>query len=428
MSRNKLLILADYDIAESVQVALDASSRSGFAIVRVRRCQDVIELLGNPGRDVITAVVVGLCLPDGSGSRAVESLVRAAPRLPILVVSRRCDEPVARLAVRRGAQDYLLLEDLDADSLSKALTCMVDRSAHTEALQRVTERAQVTLDSIGDAVLTTDLGGNVTYLNPVAESMTGWTAAEALGKPLQDVVCIIDAESRQPAPDPLAMAIRQDAIVGLGANCLLVRRDGHESAIEDTAAPIRDRGGQVTGAVLVFHDVGEARAMSQRMSHLAQHDGLTGLPNRLLLGDRLARAIETARRHDGSLAVLFLDVDRFKSVNDSLGHTAGDQVLQSVARRLVGCVRGSDTVSRQGGDEFVVLLSEVTRAEDASASAAKLLAEIAVPHVIGGRDLHVTASVGIAVFPADGNDADTLLEVADRALIRAKANGRATTR
>lgn len=428
MPRNKLLILADLDIAEAVQAALDGSPARGLAVERMHRCQDVIELLGHPGRGAIASVVVGLCLPDGRGSRAVEALLRAEPRLPILVVARRCDEPVARRAVRHGAQDYLLLEELDATSLSKALTCMVDRVAHTETLRLQSSRAQLTLDSIGDAVLTTDLVGRVSYLNRVAERMTGWTTAEACGRPLQDVACIIDAESREPVPDPMAMAIRQDAIVGLGVNCLLIRRDGHETAIEDTAAPIRDGAGHVTGAVLVFHDVGAARAMSQRMSHLAQHDGLTGLPNRLLLGDRLARAIESARRHGGSLAVLFLDVDRFKSVNDSHGHSAGDQVLQSVARRLVGCVRGSDTVSRQGGDEFVVLLTEVTRAEDASASAEKLLLEIAVPHLIAGQDLQVTASVGIAVFPADGTDAETLLEMADRALMRAKAHGRATAR
>jgi diguanylate cyclase len=171
--------------------------------------------------------------------------------------------------------------------------------------------------------------------------------------------------------------------------------------------------------------VGMARAMSLRMSHLAQHDALTGLPNRLLLNDRLARAIESARRHGSALAVLFMDVDRFKRINDSLGHAAGDQLLQSIARRLVTGVRSSDTVSRQGGDEFVVLLPEVACAEDAAFSADKLLAAMAAPHRIGDQDLHVTASLGIAVYPADGADAETLLKKADFALLRAKAHRRA---
>jgi diguanylate cyclase (GGDEF)-like protein len=237
-------------------------------------------------------------------------------------------------------------------------------------------------------------------------------------------VRIIDAETREPVRNPLAMAMLQDTTVGLSANCLLIRRDGHESAIEDTAAPIHDRHGKVAGAVIVFHDVGVARATSLRMSHLAQHDALTGLPNRLLMKDRLTLAIAAAHRHGKSLGVLFMDVDRFKGINDSLGHAAGDHVLQSVARRLVTGVRRSDTVSRQGGDEFVVLLSEVACAEDAAFSADKLLAAVAAPHRVGDQDLHVTASAGIAVYPDDGTDAESLLRKADLALLSAKAKGR----
>jgi diguanylate cyclase (GGDEF)-like protein/PAS domain S-box-containing protein len=286
------------------------------------------------------------------------------------------------------------------------------------------EQASDTLDSIGDAVVSTDLAGNVTYLNPVAETMTGWSRTEAYGKPLREIVRIIDADTREPVSDPLSMAMHQDTTVGLVPNCLLVRRDGHESAIEDTASPIHDRRGRVSGAVIVFHDVGVARAMSQRMARLAQHDPLTGLPNRLLLLDRLERAIATAHRHHGALAVLFVDVDRFKRINDTLGHATGDRVLQSIAARMVACVRNSDTVSRQGGDEFVVLLSEVACAEDAAFGADKLLAAIAMPHPIDGRNLHVTASVGIAVYPADGANAEALVTKADHALLSAKAAGR----
>jgi len=164
--------------------------------------------------------------------------------------------------------------------------------------------------------------------------------------------------------------------------------------------------------------------MSMRMSHLAQHDALTGLPNRLLLADRLDRSIAAARRNVSSLAVLFIDLNRFKRVNDSLGHAVGDRVLQSVARRLEAGVRESDTVCRLGGDEFVVLLPEVTCAADAAFSADKLLAAMAEPHQVAGQDLHVTASVGIAVYPADGTDTESLLNEADFALLRAKAQGR----
>jgi diguanylate cyclase (GGDEF)-like protein/PAS domain S-box-containing protein len=283
------------------------------------------------------------------------------------------------------------------------------------------ERAQATLASIGDAVLSTDLAGKITYMNPVAERMTGWSTWEATGRPLQEVLRIVDADSREAARDPLALAVQRDTSVGVGENCLLIGRDGHESAIEDTASPIHDRHGNVTGAVIVFHDVGAARALSLRMSHLAQHDVLTGLPNRMLLTDRLDRAIAAAARHGSNLAVLFMDLDRFKSINDRLGHAAGDQVLQSVASRLMAGVRKSDTVSRLGGDEFVVLLSEVCCAGDATRAADTLCAKIAAPHRIEGRNLRVTASVGIGVCPIDGTDAETLLKKADLALLGAKA-------
>jgi diguanylate cyclase (GGDEF)-like protein len=160
------------------------------------------------------------------------------------------------------------------------------------------------------------------------------------------------------------------------------------------------------------------------MSFLAQHDALTGLPHRMLLNDRLTQALAQARRHRTSLAVLYLDVDRFKHINDTQGHAIGDRILQSIARRLVACVRSSDTVSRRGGDEFVVLLSEVAGAADAAHCADKIIAAMDPPQRIDPQDVQVTVSIGIGVYPKDGSDAETLLTSADAALLRAKAHGR----
>ena len=424
ISRKVLRVLANAAQAHVVQGSL-ANSRDGpFKVEWVSRCAGAMERLGDQRGREIAAIVLDLFLPDSQGIETFNTLFRASPHIPILVLSHLRDEAVARLAVQHGAQDYLLAEHLDHSSLSKALNNMLERSAYVGASLRERERAQVTLNSIGDAVISTDMAGNVTYLNPVAESMTGWSPQEACGRPLQEVLRIIDGDSREPALNPLAMAILHNKTVGLSANCVLIRRDGYESAIEDTAAPIHDRRGQVTGAVIVFHDVSVARALSLKMSYLAQHDFLTELPNRMLLNDRLTQAIVAARRHRTSLAVLFVDVDHFKHINDSLGHTAGDQLLKSVARRLVACVRTSDTVSRHGGDEFVVLLSEVGRAEDASLSADKIIAALSIPHRIDHQDLRVTVSVGIGVYPDDGMDAETLLKNADTALFHAKAQGR----
>jgi diguanylate cyclase (GGDEF)-like protein/PAS domain S-box-containing protein len=423
-SRKVLLILADAAQAEVVRGSLANSLDGPFKVEWVSRFAGALERLGDPRGEEIAAIVVDLFLPDSQGIETFDTLFRTSPHIPMLVLSHLRDEGVARLAVQHGAQDYLLAERLDHPSLSKALNNMLERSAHVESLFRERERAQITLNSIGDAVISTDIAGNVTYLNPVAESMTGWSPQEACGRPLQEVLRIIDGDSREPALNPLAMAILHNKTVGLSANCVLIRRDGYESAIEDTAAPIHDRRGQVTGAVIVFHDVSAARAMSLKMSYLAQHDFLTGLPNRLLLNDRLTQAMVAARRHRTSPAVLFVDVDHFKHVNDSLGHTVGDQLLKSIARRLVSCVRTSDTVSRHGGDEFVVLLSEVGRAEDAALSADKVLAALSAPHRIDHQDLCVTVSAGIGVYPDNGTDAETLLKNADAALFHAKAHGR----
>jgi diguanylate cyclase (GGDEF)-like protein len=205
---------------------------------------------------------------------------------------------------------------------------------------------------------------------------------------------------------------------------VLVRRDGSEAAIEDSAAPIHDRQRQVTGAVMVFHDVSAARALSARMAHLAQHDSLTDLPNRLLLNDRLAQATALAHRAGQRLAIMYLDIDRFKTINDSLGHAIGDRLLQSVAQRLSHCVRLTDTVSRQGGDEFVILLSQLANGEDAALSAEKILAALAAPHGIEEHALYVTASIGVATYPEDGTTPEALLKNADFAMYRAKEKGR----
>lgn len=428
MSRNILLILADPAEAGVVRRSLSNSRDGPFNVEWVSRCAAAVERLGNPQEAQIAAIVVGLFLPDSQGIDTFDTLFRAAPDVPILVLSRLRDENVARLAVRRGAQDYLLEELLNGYSMPKALASMLERSVNAEALFLERERAQVTLASIGDAVISTDVAGNITYLNPVAESMTGWSRLEAFGRPLQDVLRLIDGDSREPALNPLAMATLHNKTVGLGANCVLIRRDGYESAIEDTAAPIHDRHGQVIGAVIVFHDVSVARAMSLRMSYLAQHDFLTELPNRMLLNDRLTQAIASARRRRTLLAVLFVDVDHFKHINDTLGHAIGDRLLKSIAQRLVACLRGSDTVSRYGGDEFVVLLPEVAHSEDAAASAHKILAALSTPHRIEHQELHVTVSMGIGVYPDDGTDAETLLKNADTALLDAKAQGRSNLR
>ncbi len=415
-----LLIENDPAGAVRIRAALVETSSGTFDVEWVRQLSEGLARLSKGGID---AVLLKLSLPDSHGIKTFDKLFSAAPDIPILILGNG-NEPLAKEAVAHGAQDYLLAGHVDSYSLPRALRNAIERKAVEDALYIEKERAVVTLNSIGDAVLCTDISGNITYLNLVAETMTGWRREEAIGKPLAEVFRIVDGATHDTARDPMEMAVEQNRTVGLTANCVLIRRDGFESAIEDSAAPIHDRVGRVTGAVIVFHDVSAARAMSVKMTHSAQHDVVTNLPNRLLLNDRITQSIALALRQNKSLAVIFLDLDRFKYINDSLGHETGDKLLRSVSKRLLASVRGSDTVSRQGGDEFVILLSEISHPEDAAKSAKKILLSLSAPHSIAGQDLHIDGSIGISVYPEDGKDAETLIKNADTAMYHAKGTGR----
>ena len=383
----------------------------------------------------VDIILLDLGLPDAQGLEAVRRAHAVAPRVPLVVLTGLDDEVLAAQTLQEGAQDYLIKGQITSSAgqvetrgLLRALRYAVERKNMEDALFMETERAQVTLNSIGEAVICTDVGGKVTFLNPVAEKLTGWSLQDAAGRPMVDVFQVLDATSRETTPNPMEMAVDQNQVVHLPSNCVLIRRDGHEVPIEDCVAPIHDLEGKVAGAVIVFRDVSAARAMAAHIAHTAQHDFLTGLPNRMLLNDRVGQAIAAAQRHEKQVAVLFLDLDGFKHINNSLGHPTGDRLLQSIAWRLVECVRGADTVSRQGGDEFVVLLSELEQPEDAAHTARRMLQVVAEAHSIDQHDLHVTTSIGVSVYPDDGLDAETLIKNADTAMYQAKENGRQSYR
>jgi diguanylate cyclase (GGDEF)-like protein/PAS domain S-box-containing protein len=373
--------------------------------------------------NLVDIILLDLGLPDAEGLGAIRRAQAAAPRVPLVVLTGRDDESLAAQALQEGAQDYLVKGQIETRGLLRALRYAIERKIMEEALFIEKERAQVTLSCIGDAVVCTDVAGRLTFLNLMAEKLTGWLWQEALGLVMSEVFRILDAGSREAIPNPME-SLKRDRVGHLPSNCILVRRDGVEIPVEDSIAPIHDRQGNPTGAVIVFRDVSEARATALQIIHSAEHDFLTGLPNRMLLHDRVNQAVGLSLRHSTKGAVLFLDLDGFKNINDSLGHPVGDKVLQSVAERLVTCLRGSDTVSRQGGDEFVVLLSEVEHAEDAAITASRMLKAVAKPHLIDKRELHVTTSIGVSIFPDDGKDADTLIKNADTAMYQAKENGR----
>ena len=424
MPRTLLLIHADTTLASRMKFSLVDGLDHDVVIESARSCAHGLQRLQSRTLPHVAAMLLSLDLPDVLGAAAFESLRAAAPQCPILIISAPVNQQIAQLAVKRGAEDYILEEDLDNYRLAKAVRNMLERALLHEAAYTDAERAEITLNSIGDAVVSVDVHALITFLNPIAQFLTGWPAEEALGQPVDEVLCIVDCSRQQRILSPITKVIQTGRAAKLATGCKLVRRDATEFSIEDSVAPIHDRAGGVTGAVMVFHDVTHAQAVSQKMLHLAQHDYLTDLPNRLLLNDRLSQAIMAARRRQQKLAVIFVDLDRFKHVNDSLGHAIGDALLQSIALRLVACVRRSDTVSRQGGDEFVILLASIARDKDAGISAQKLVGEIARPHIVGECSLKITLSAGISIYPEDGTDAETLIKNADIAMLHAKDHGR----
>jgi diguanylate cyclase (GGDEF)-like protein/PAS domain S-box-containing protein len=301
---------------------------------------------------------------------------------------------------------------------------LTEQYALRDALIAEKERAEITLASIGDAVITTDTDGRVAFMNHVASALTGWPEKDALNRPLAEIFNIINETTREQAHNPVDEVLAHGKKVNLANHTILISRHGEEYPIEDSAAPIYLPDGRLLGCVLVFHDVSEKHALMKTMSWQAGHDVLTGLPNRALLADRFSRAIAAAQRQKNLLAVCMLDLDGFKPINDQYGHAIGDQVLIEVASRLKLVVRGEDTIARLGGDEFVLLLSEFTEPSQVEATLTRILAVLSVPYLVNDLTLTTSASVGIAIYPLDDADADTLMRHADQAMYIAKQVGR----
>ncbi|WP_229007199.1 bifunctional diguanylate cyclase/phosphodiesterase [Methylophilus sp. Leaf408] len=372
----------------------------------------------------ITAIMLWRLMPVALTITSTKQLKTTIARLESEVQKRLlAEQALAKLNLNL---EHLVKERTeDLSNINVSLRQEIEQRKHTE-LELFNQRqlAIVTLESIGDAVITTNMQSEVTYLNPVAEKMTGWSKAQAMGRPILEIFRILNESTRKLAANPVDVVLAHNKVCGLANHTLLIAKSGAEYAIEDSAAPIRDQNGAILGVVLVFHDVSDARQMAQKMTYLAEHDYLTDLPNRLLLTDRITQAISAAKRRDSKLAILFFDIDHFKRVNDTLGHEVGDQLLKVMSKKLQMCIRASDTLSRQGGDEFVVLLPELNDDTVPAEIAQKILSAIKDPINIANHELYITASIGIAVYPDDGDSVDVLTRHADAAMYHAKNSGR----
>ena len=301
---------------------------------------------------------------------------------------------------------------------------ITERKLYEEALFREKESAQITLQSIGDGVITCDAHGRVEYLNPVAEELTGWRLEDSLGRTIDEIFRAFHEETCEPLENPLAVAVRRIRSIKSVRPMLLIRKDGNELYIESTASPIRDGTGTVTGGVLVFHDVSESRELNRRLSYHASHDVLTGLVNRREFETRLERALKSAKARETSYALCYIDLDQFKIVNDTCGHSAGDALLGQVGALLKSKVRWRDTLARLGGDEFGVLL-ESCSLEEALRTAESLREAIRnFRYTWEDRTFRLGCSIGVVPITAENEDVASVLSAADSACGAAKESGR----
>jgi diguanylate cyclase (GGDEF)-like protein/PAS domain S-box-containing protein len=319
-------------------------------------------------------------------------------------------EAEIRVRVISGPEGLFLLEARDISKFVKS----------AEALREREERLQGVLASVAEGIITVDEQGVIESANPAAERMFGYAKGKLVGLHVSKLMG--SGLDDEPADQFASYLVDKAKLAGRSVESTGYRAEGGHFPLEISVAELRYSKGRLFTGIL--RDISERKENEERIKRLAHHDTLTGLPNRNLLNDRITHALARVRRHGGRMAVLYVDLDKFKPINDTLGHEAGDAVLREVARRLNHCVRSSDTVSRVGGDEFVVVVEEIGRPNEAAMVARKIIEALGTPVVYQGHDCRVGASIGIAVFPDDGNTMEEVSKAADMAMYRVKHSGR----
>ena len=371
----------------------------------------------------VDGLMAAAAVPIKGGSGAVLGALTVYSRTRGLPATR--DIEVHLHAARLAAIVIDHARSLAADRCALSDTARSVALAPTETLEPVAgARAQVTLQSISDAVITADQNGCIDYLNPVAAQLTGWSVAEARGLAVDAVLNLREELTRAEFPHPLLRALREGVVVGVSEQCMMIDRGGGELAVQYSAAPIRDAGGQTVGAVVVFRDVTREHHLKRALSYQAKHDALTGLINRREFDARLAAALDSARAGDGQHALLYIDLDQFKVVNDTCGHAAGDRLLRDVTAMLQQQVRSADSIARLGGDEFGII------AQHCTVEQAVRLAE-GIRQVVQNykfmweqREFRIGASIGVVGINRDSEATASLLSAADIACYAAKDAGR----
>jgi len=418
MEKPRILVVEDEGL-----VARDLESmvrNLGYRVVGICSTgEEAIRLISSRRPDLIIMDIVLQGKMDGI--KAADE-IRRLFHLPVVFLTAHTDEATFQRAKVTNPLAFIH-KPIEQKELLTVIEMALYKHRMEMMLREKEEWLATILEGIVDGVIATDVHGVITFMNPVASLLTGWKANAVVSKRIEDILQLFDGDKETPVVFSPQEIIEKEGFPETVPNLYIINPQG-KTPIEIKASVIKDESGVPAGLVILLRDITERRNHEQELRRLAIHDTLTQLPNRLLFFDRLHLALSHARRHGHSLAILMLDLDNFKKVNDTYGHFVGDQLLKEAGQRLVAAIRSTDTVARFGGDEFVLLLPEIQSEAAAAQIAQRILEVIRSPFEINQIPLLITVSIGLALFPEDGQDPESLITNADLALYAAKDRGR----
>ncbi|MEH1917171.1 GGDEF domain-containing response regulator [Nostoc sp.] len=422
MFARKILVVEDEkNIASNIRKSLQ---KLGYLVSEITKSGE--EAIKKVAETHPHLVLIDICLAGEIDGLHVADIIQNHFHVPVVYLTECSEYKTLYKNQLSEPFSYIVKPFIESD-LHFVIEMTLYKHQSKKILYEEKQRLMAIINSMGCAVIVTYANGCIEMMNPIAELITGWKQSEAFGKDLIEVVNLVNKDIGEKIENLGTYVIEAGEVFNLPENCTLITKDGKEIAIGDNVAPIRDRDGKITGAVLVFQDITKRKQTEAQLIRNAFYDGLTELPNRILFLDRLRQTIERSkRRSDYYFAVLFLDLDGFKEINDRFGHGIGDDFLVAIARRLESCLRSGDTVARFGGDEFTVLLEDIKDITDATNVAKRIQDSLRLPVNLNGYQLSTTASIGITWNFSNYEEPATLLRDADIAMYQAKRQGKAT--
>ena len=419
MDNIKILIVEDESI-----IAMELKDRLnelGYTVLAVVSTgEDAIQEVADNLPDLVLMDIMLRGDMDG-----IEAAAEIESRfdLPVIYLTANTDPTTIERAKITGPYGYLV-KPFEEETFKITIEMALYKYQMEQKLKERESWLNTTLKSIGEGIIATDKNGIVTFMNRVAEELTGWTEQEARGERGSAVFNAKYKMNDENGEKNTGVRFQDGGLPSMSNYSILIAKDGVQIPVEHSTAPIKDDYGKSLGEIIIFQNVSERIRAEEQIRHLATHDTLTNLPNLHLFHDRLAHAITKAKRDKNIVALLYLDLDGFKQVNDNYGHPFGDVMLKLVGIRMSGHVRASDTVARLGGDEFAIVLENVNNAESAGIAAKKILKALSDPITFEGIENAISASIGIAIYPKDGEDNETLLKNADIGMYVAKKSGK----